>query len=156
MAFAALPSAPGPVTARRRALGAFAALAALAAPLILGAPARAQEVPKPGPDAPDTIYVPYKDLEKIFRCFEQSALGSKTSHGTGLGLTLSRAMVELQGGRIWAESWKGLGASFFFTVPILRNDMARPVEAYPKPVEYHGLLVSVFRRMNSFVLALFA
>ncbi len=96
------------------------------------------------------------DIERIFHCFEQSALGAKASNGTGLGLTLSRAMVELQGGRIWAESWKGLGASFFFTIPILRNDMARPVEVYPKPVEYHGLFVSVFRRMNSFVAALFA
>ena len=97
-----------------------------------------------------------EDIERIFRCFEQSALGVKTSEGTGLGLTLAKAMVELQGGRIWAESWQGLGATFIFTLPILQSDMARPVEAYPKQIEYHGLLVNVFRRMNSFIGAFFA
>jgi len=100
--------------------------------------------------------IPRQDLERIFHCFEQSALGAKASQGTGLGLTLAKAMVELQGGRIWAESWQGLGATLVFTLPILQSDMARPVEAYPRPTEYHGLLVDVFRRMNAFVTALFA
>lgn len=100
--------------------------------------------------------IPAGDLERIFRCFEQSAQGAKNSEGTGLGLTISKALVELQGGRIWAESWRGLGASFHFTLPILPNDLVQPVEVYPKPVEYHGLLVAAFRRMNSFVAAFFA
>ncbi|MBI5242998.1 MAG: HAMP domain-containing histidine kinase [Elusimicrobia bacterium] len=100
--------------------------------------------------------IPHADLERIFRCFEQSALGMKASQGTGLGLTLAKAMIELQGGRIWAESWKGLGATFVFTLPIVQSDMARPVKAYPKPAEFHGLLVNVFRRLNAVVAALFA
>jgi signal transduction histidine kinase len=99
--------------------------------------------------------IPHADLERIFRCFEQSALGTKTSEGTGLGLTLAKAMVELQGGRIWAESWKGLGASFLFTLAVMTGDTAQPVPAYAKPVDYHGLLVSMFRRLNSVVAALF-
>lgn len=100
--------------------------------------------------------IPHEDLERIFACFEQSALGAKVSQGTGLGLTLAKAMVELMGGRIWAESWKGLGATFRFTLPIVQSDMARPVRAYPKKTEYHGLLLNLFRRMNSFIAALFA
>ncbi|OGR58409.1 MAG: hypothetical protein A2X36_07245 [Elusimicrobia bacterium GWA2_69_24] len=100
--------------------------------------------------------IPAKDLERIFQSFEQSALGAKMSSGTGLGLTLARAMVELQGGKIWAESWKGLGASFLFTLPILIGTAARPIRPYRKPIEYHGLLSNVFRRLNAFVGALFA
>ncbi|MFA6029399.1 MAG: HAMP domain-containing sensor histidine kinase [Elusimicrobiota bacterium] len=100
--------------------------------------------------------VPQKDLERIFRCFEQSALGVKTSEGTGLGLTLAKMMIEGQGGQIWAESWKGLGATFLFTLPVVLSDVARPVIAYPKRVEYHGLLVNLFKRLNTVVAALFA
>jgi signal transduction histidine kinase len=103
-----------------------------------------------GPGIPDT------DIERIFRCFEQSALGAKTSKGTGLGLTLAKAMVELQGGQIWAESPQGLGATLIFTLPIPQSDMTRPVRAYPKRAQYHGLLVNWFRRLNSLMLAIFA
>ena len=98
--------------------------------------------------------IPKKDVDRIFRCFEQSALGAKTSKGTGLGLTLAKAMVELQGGRIWAESPPDSGAAFTFTLPIAQSDMARPLKAYPKPAEYHGLLVDLFRRLNSLMLTI--
>ncbi len=96
-----------------------------------------------------------EDLSRIFHCFEQSAAGVKASEGTGLGLTLAKAMVELQGGRIWAESWKGVGATFRFTLPIAREDQSRPVVVYPKPAEYHGALFSLFRRLNAFLATFF-
>ena len=93
-----------------------------------------------------------EDIEKVFEMFVQTAAtGQKKSGGTGLGLTLARAMVELHGGRIWAESWKGAGASFYFTIPVAAEDMIRRIEAYPKPLEYHGLLVNVYRRLNAFI-----
>lgn len=99
--------------------------------------------------------IPAGDIENIFNMFEQSAAGAKKSTaGTGLGLTLARSMVELHGGRIWAESWRGAGASFYFTVPIAAEDMLRKFEPYAKPIEYHGLLVEVCRRVNA-VLAMF-
>jgi signal transduction histidine kinase len=99
--------------------------------------------------------IPAEDIEKVFDMFVQTAASTrKKTGGTGLGLTLARAMVELHGGRIWAESWKGAGTSFFFTIPVAAEDMVRKIEAYPKPLEYHGLLVEVYRRVNA-VLAMF-
>ncbi|OGR99810.1 MAG: hypothetical protein A2V88_14830 [Elusimicrobia bacterium RBG_16_66_12] len=96
-----------------------------------------------------------EDLEKIFGMFEQAGhAGARKAEGTGLGLTLARAMVELHGGRIWAESWKGCGAAFCFTIPIAPIDLARPASVYAQPLEIHGLLAEFARRFNA-VLALF-
>jgi signal transduction histidine kinase len=95
--------------------------------------------------------IAHDQLEKIFGLFEQSEGDKRTAEGTGLGLTLARAMVDLHGGRIWAESWKGCGATFCFTIPIASADMVRPVEVYARPLEVHGLLADVARRFNSFI-----
>ena len=57
------------------------------------------------------------DLETIFEEFEQATAG-KQVEGTGLGLPLSRKLVELHGGRLWAESEPGHGSTFRFTLPV--------------------------------------
>jgi signal transduction histidine kinase/Na+/proline symporter len=63
--------------------------------------------------------IPADRLEQIFERFQQ-ARDPQKSHplGTGLGLTISREIVDSMGGSIWVESEPGNGAQFFFTVPL--------------------------------------
>jgi signal transduction histidine kinase len=64
------------------------------------------------------IGIPEQDQARIFEAFQR---GSRRSHttteGTGLGLTLSRRIVELHGGRLWLTSRVGVGSTFGFAIP---------------------------------------
>jgi signal transduction histidine kinase len=55
--------------------------------------------------------------ESSERIFDQFARGDEGS-GAGLGLAICRQVVERHGGRIWVDSEKGRGATFFFTIPL--------------------------------------
>ncbi len=62
--------------------------------------------------------IPADKLEHIFGRFQQvDASDSRTMGGTGLGLAICRTIVAQHGGRIWAESEPGKGASFFVSLP---------------------------------------
>ncbi|MFP5253169.1 MAG: sodium:solute symporter family transporter [Actinomycetes bacterium] len=67
--------------------------------------------------------VPEEDLEVIFDKFRQ---GGDTHRdrppGTGLGLPISREIIDHLGGRLWAERHAGGGATFSFTLPVARTE----------------------------------
>jgi len=65
------------------------------------------------------IGIKEKDKGKLFKEFQQlDSSAAKRYHGTGLGLALSKRLVELHHGRIWVESEAGKGSRFSFTLPI--------------------------------------
>jgi PAS domain S-box-containing protein len=64
------------------------------------------------------IGIPHSKIDLIFDRFRQvDDSGTRHHRGAGLGLSISKSLVELLGGSIWAESEKGKGSTFFFTIP---------------------------------------
>jgi PAS domain S-box-containing protein len=65
------------------------------------------------------IGIPSHQMGQIFEKYRQLSSGRNSSHkGTGLGLVICKKIVEAHGGRIWAESEDGKGATFFFSLPV--------------------------------------
>jgi signal transduction histidine kinase len=66
-----------------------------------------------------------QDQERIFDEFYRVESESAASvKGTGLGLPISKTLIELHGGRIWVQSEPGRGSTFFFTVPLSQKAMS--------------------------------
>lgn len=59
-----------------------------------------------------------EDLPHIFEQYYRSGTGRKKAEGLGLGLYITRLLVEANGGRVWAESELGKGSTFFFSLPL--------------------------------------
>ena len=64
------------------------------------------------------IGIPADKLDLVFDRFRQvDETGTRNFRGAGLGLSISKSLVELLGGSIWVESEPGKGSTFFFTIP---------------------------------------
>ena len=66
--------------------------------------------------ADDGPGIPEAEQRRIFDRFYRA--GNSANKGSGLGLPIARAMVELHGGRLWVESRPGTGATFWIAIPI--------------------------------------
>lgn len=75
----------------------------------------------------DGIGIPARELPRIFERFYQVETHlTRRYGGMGLGLSVAKAMIELHGGRIWAES-AGKGSTFTFLLPVNGNQKGNPV-----------------------------
>ncbi|MEJ2706263.1 MAG: GAF domain-containing protein [Anaerolineales bacterium] len=64
------------------------------------------------------IGIPPEDQDKIFQQYFRTEVSKDIATGTGLGLNITKSLVEMQGGRIWFESEVDQGTTFHFTVPV--------------------------------------
>ena len=67
------------------------------------------------------------DFDKVFEEYQQVGNAHHVG-GTGLGIPLSKRLIEMQGGRIWFESTLGVGTQFFFTLPVAESPPGDSVE----------------------------
>jgi signal transduction histidine kinase len=67
--------------------------------------------------ADDGEGIPAEQAEQVFERFFRGGDGARNGTGAGLGLSISRAIVEAHGGRIWVEPREGRGSRVIFTLP---------------------------------------
>jgi PAS domain S-box-containing protein len=67
----------------------------------------------------DGVGIKPEDLAKLFNAFQQGKNARWEKEGTGLGLVITKRLVELHGGKIWVESEWGKGSTFRFRIPMV-------------------------------------
>jgi len=81
------------------------------------------------------------DRERIFESFHQAGRGVQQQEGTGLGLTLSKRILELLDGRMWLKSEVGVGSTFGFAIPL--GTTSEPLAGSAEQAPIGGPLVVV-------------
>ena len=83
-----------------------------------------------------------EDMTSLFKPFKQADNGREMNHeGIGLGLAITKKLLELHGGSIWAESEVGRGTTMAFTIPLI-------VDAGSERMMQAGMLLETLQREN--------
>jgi two-component system phosphate regulon sensor histidine kinase PhoR len=78
--------------------------------------------------ADDGPGIPRESLERIFeRFYRVDKARSREQGGTGLGLSIVKHIVQTHGGKVWAKSELGRGATFYFTMPLNSGALQQPL-----------------------------
>jgi len=95
------------------------------------------------------IGIPKNRQEAIFEPFIQADIDDKAAYeGAGLGLSISKAYVEMLGGKIWVESEFGNGSTFYFTIPYntekqAYNTIAQVISAEDEEIHIKDLKILI-------------
>jgi two-component system, sensor histidine kinase and response regulator len=90
------------------------------------------------------IGIPSEKQKLIFQPFAQADTSTTRKYGgTGLGLTISKRLVELMDGKIWVESEVGRGTKFHFTARLKRSEKPVEVETIAPPEALRGVKVLI-------------
>ena len=105
------------------------------------------------------IGIPEEKMETLFESFSQVDVSTTREYGgTGLGLAITKSLVELMGGKIWAESVVGSGTRFYFILPVFQlsgeeekrlvalehEETDRPIELNIEIAENYPLRILLF------------
>ena len=85
------------------------------------------------------IGIPEEKQALIFEEFEQvDASLSRTFGGAGLGLSISRQLIEQQGGKLWVESQSNRGSIFYFSLPKAETAAQKEIPSFPATSKTHA------------------
>jgi PAS domain S-box-containing protein len=89
------------------------------------------------------VGIPKERLEAIFERFVQADIEDiRAKQGAGLGLSISKAYVEMMGGKIWVESDIEKGSAFYFTIPYSKINSKKPLNELELPLIEHNFLTN--------------
>ncbi|GAB3538482.1 hypothetical protein GCM10027443_33520 [Pontibacter brevis] len=97
-------------------------------------------------------------LKKVYETLNKEQSITRLYGGTGLGLTISKKLLELQGGKLWLDDKNGQGSCFYFSIsyPLAKQEHAARKEAsFPNPARLKGLkiLVAEDNQLNELLLS---
>jgi PAS domain S-box-containing protein len=81
-----------------------------------------------------------EDVGRLFHAFQQASNAEKLEEGTGLGLVITKKLVELHGGRIWVDSEWEKGTTFTFRIPmVLPGEVVESADQLVRMVQAQGV-----------------